>query len=70
MTPPAHSHSLRTGRHSQAGQIYMLTTVTRERLPLLAPFDAARCVFRSLQQAQNLKQADTLAFVVMPDHLH
>jgi len=70
MTPQAHSHSLRTGRHSQAGQIYLLTTVTRERQPLLAPFEAARCVIRCLKQAQHLRQADTLAFVVMPDHLH
>jgi REP element-mobilizing transposase RayT len=70
MADQPHSHSLRTGRHTQAGQIYLLTTVTADRQPVFADFLAARCLIRCLQQAALLRQADTLAFVVMPDHLH
>jgi len=70
MADQPHSHSLRTGRHTQAGQIYLLTTVTADRQPVFADFQAARCLIRCLQQAALLRQADTLAFVVMPDHLH
>ena len=70
MADQPHSHSLRTGRHTQAGQIYLLTSVTADRQPVFADFLAARCLIRCLQQAALLRQADTLAFVVMPDHLH
>ena len=64
------SSSLRTGRYTLTGQIYLLTTVTVDRQPVFADFQAARCLIRCLQQPQNLQHADTLAFVVMPDHLH
>jgi putative transposase len=70
MADQPHSHSLRMGRHTQAGQIYLLTTVTAYRQPVFTDFQAARCLIRCLQQAALLRQADTLAFVVMPDHLH
>ncbi len=70
MADTPHSHSLRVGRHTQAGQIYLLTTVTLDRQPFFADFQAARCLIRCLQHAQQLQHADTLAFVVMPDHLH
>jgi len=70
MADQPHSHSLRMGRHTQAGQIYLLTTVTAGRQPVFADFKAARVLIRCLQRSEQLKQADTLAFVVMPDHLH
>ena len=70
MADTPHSHSLRTGRHTQAGQIYLLTSVTADRQLVFADFLAARCLIRCLQQAALLRQADTLVFVVMPDHLH
>ena len=70
MADTPHSHSLRTGRHTQAGQIYLLTSVTADRQLVFADFLAARCLIRCLQQAALLRQADTLSFVVMPDHLH
>jgi REP element-mobilizing transposase RayT len=64
------SSSLRAGRYTLTGQIYLLTTVTVDRQPVFADFQAARCLIHCLQQAQQLQHADTLAFVVMPDHLH
>lgn len=65
-----HSHRLRVGRYSQAGGIYLVTTITQHRRPLFLSLPAARCLIRSMQYEQQLGRADTLAFVVMPDHLH
>ena len=70
MHQPPHARDLRKGRYSQAGQIYLITTVTRDRQPVFGNFQAARILIRALREEQNLGRADTLAFVVMPDHLH
>ena len=70
MADTPHSHSLRLGRYTQARQIYLLTTVTAHRQPVFANFLAARSLIHCLRQAAQLQHADTLAFVVMPDHLH
>jgi len=73
VTPPPQrfrGKNLRIGRHSQPGQIYLVTTVTQQRHPVFADFCAARTLIQVLQAAQSQDQADTLAFVVMPDHLH
>ena len=61
---------LRTGRHSQPGQIYLVTTVTRERRAVFADFASARSLVGVLQAESALGSCTTLAFVVMPDHLH
>ena len=65
-----HSHRLRMGRHSQAGQVYMITMVTIGRQPWFADFSAARVLIRHLKNENELQRASTLAYVVMPDHLH
>ena len=70
MAQKAASHRLRTGRHSQAGQVYVLTLVTLNRQAVFAEFDAARCLIRSLQAEDRLGRARTWAYVLMPDHLH
>lgn len=70
MPPKAASHRLRSGRHSQAGRVYLLTMVTLNRQPLFADFGAARCVVRTLHDEQRLGRASTWAYVLMPDHLH
>ena len=61
---------LRTGRYSQAGQVYLVTTVTRERQAVFADFAAARLLVSVLRAESALGSCTTLAFVVMPDHLH
>lgn len=65
-----HSHDLRKGRISEAGRIYLVTTVTLERKPVFLNFSAARCLIAALRSEEKLGRAHTLAFVVMPDHLH
>lgn len=75
MTPPStptrpHASALRRGRWSERGRVYLITTVTDGRVPLFDEILCARAVVRALIRAQALGQADTLAYVLMPDHLH
>ena len=65
-----HAHRLRSGRHSQSGQIYMITVVTAERRRVFEQFSAARTLIGYLKTENDLQRANTVAFVVMPDHLH
>ena len=67
MAQRPHSSHLRTGRHSQSGGIYLVTTVTANRMPVFSDFHTARTLIRILHQASHVT---TLAYVVMPDHLH
>ena len=62
------AHRLRIGRISIPGQIYLVTTVCKERTPLFQHMAYARSVVLSLREAHAA--AETLAYVVMPDHLH
>jgi putative transposase len=59
-----------TGRWSQVGQVYLVTTVTRERQAVFADFASARLLINVLRAESALGRCETLAFVVMPDHLH
>jgi REP element-mobilizing transposase RayT len=70
MALQAASHRLRSGRHSQAGQVYLLTMVTLNRHPFFSDFQAARCVVRTLLSEQHLGRASTWSYVLRPDHLH
>ncbi len=69
VTPPR-GHALRLGRHSQPGQVYLVTTVTQGRTPCFLDFRLARSVIQVLAQTQERERAQTLAYVLMPDHLH
>jgi len=62
-----HAKNLRKGRVSLQNQTYLITTVTACRLPIFADFQNARHLIGTLKTEAN---AQTLAFVVMPDHLH
>ena len=65
-----HGRDLRKGRYSESGQIYLLTTVTYRRRPVFAEPACARCVIRAMRRESLAGNAQTIAFVVMPDHLH
>jgi REP-associated tyrosine transposase len=58
------------GRSSLGGQIYIVTTVTRGRARLFTNLYLGRIVVRTLQSQEIAAHAATLAYVVMPDHLH
>lgn len=61
---------LRKGRFSQSGMVYHITTVTRDRTPYFASLDVGRKVVQQLMALQTDGRAETLCYVVMPDHLH
>jgi len=60
------SHLLRKGRFSEPGRAYLVTAVTHGRERLFAGWRVGRVVARELAAAP----AETLAWVLMPDHLH
>ena len=61
------SHSLRKGRISLENQIYLVTFITKDRKHRFLDFHCARVMIRRLKRT---KHAKTLAFVIMPDHVH
>ncbi|WP_372822639.1 transposase [Pseudomonas parafulva] len=65
-----HSSLLRRGRFSEPGRIYLLTTVTRSRQPFFQFLRPARAVLQQLRHAEEEQSCRSLAWVVMPDHLH
>ncbi len=68
--PLYESCKLRTGRYSQRGGIYLLSTVVLNRASVFRDFKLGRCVVREMMNAQRWNQAHSLAWVVMPDHFH
>ncbi len=66
----AHGNRLRSGRVSEIGRVYLVTTVTLERTPIFLDFQRARCAILELRRCDALDLSRTLAFVLMPDHLH
>ncbi len=63
-------HRLRKGRASEPGRIYLVTAVTRDREPVFNDFSSARVAARAFHDSVLAGEAETLAFVVMPDHVH
>ena len=62
------SRVLRQGRVSTPGQVYLVTTVVRERAPVFRDWSAARVACRVAQC--GLRDSRFLAWVLMPDHFH
>ena len=58
------------GRASIGGQAYLVTTVTHGRARLFTNLYLGRIVVRALHDPVTAARATTLAYVVMPDHLH
>ncbi|MBF8743360.1 MULTISPECIES: REP-associated tyrosine transposase [Pseudomonas] len=65
-----HSRLLRCGRYSEPGRLYLLTTATLQRKPLFLNFHYARLAIHQLRQAEEEKACHSLAWVIMPDHIH
>jgi putative transposase len=65
-----HSRHLRAGRWSDVGRVYLITTATLGRAPLFDHWQAGRHVVQAFRQQQASGKADSLAWVVMPDHIH
>ncbi len=65
-----HSARLRAGRFSEPQRIYLLTATTENREMLFSDFTVGRIVVAELKAAQQDGLAESLAWVLMPDHLH
>ena len=65
-----HQKYLRKGRYSLANQIYHITTTTKNRTQIFSKFVNARLLINTMRQADTLSYTKTLAFIVMPDHVH
>lgn len=65
-----HSTRLRNGRVSETQRIYLLTATTENRKTLFSDLTIGRLVVAELRAAQQDGLADSLAWVLMPDHLH
>ncbi len=68
--PIYHGKDLRKGRYSERGRPYLVTTVVRNREPLFENFWLARLVANELRSTTELGFVESLAWVVMPDHMH
>ncbi|MFJ4395571.1 REP-associated tyrosine transposase [Pseudomonas sp. NPDC089396] len=64
------NHRLRQGRYSEPGRLYLLTTVTRNRALLFKHLLFARAVIQQLRLSDHQGSCRSLAWVLMPDHLH
>jgi REP element-mobilizing transposase RayT len=65
-----HGSSLRKCRYSETGRPYLITTVTHSRKPVFSNFDIARLLIHELRTSNEKLMIESLAWVVMPDHLH
>jgi len=64
------TRDLRKGQFSGRTQIYHISTVTDGHEQAFVVFRHARLVIHSLRREDLAGNTETLAFVVMPDHLH
>ncbi|MCB1560292.1 MAG: transposase [Xanthomonadales bacterium] len=64
------SPQLVKGRQHQPGAFYVATTVVQNRQPLLVSNIAAKKVIEQFQQVESEGLLQSIAWVVMPDHVH
>jgi REP element-mobilizing transposase RayT len=62
--------TLRKGRFSSPDQLYFVTTVTAGRESLFLDTRVGRLVVRAMRDAEATGHVESLAWVLMPDHLH
>lgn len=70
MSKHAMTRRLRLGRHSQVGQVYLLTSVVKDRQAVFQDFQLGRRVVNALRYYDEQGWTASLACVAMPDHLH
>ena len=58
------------GRVSLVNHVYHVTTVTENRQPLFADFFCGRLVVAEMRRLEAENAVRSLAWVLMPDHLH
>lgn len=64
------SDQLRIGRFSEHERIYLLTATVEKREPIFANWRVGRVLVDELRSAHVDGLVESLAWVVMPDHVH
>lgn len=67
---PPHSKDLRKGRVSERGRAYHLRASLADNRPLFTDFQLGREVVHTMRALHERGEVESLAFVVMPTHLH
>ncbi|WP_409975452.1 REP-associated tyrosine transposase [Xanthomonas cerealis] len=70
MQPAKGYRALRTGRCTESGRIYLVTTVTCERQRLFEDWRCAWAAAACLADSATWHDARLLCWVLMPDHWH
>ncbi|MDF3202597.1 transposase [Pseudomonas sp. 1912-s] len=70
MRPTPQSHRLRQGRYSEPGRSYLITIVVHHRQRLFRDLFLGRLLVAEFRRAQESGLVDSLAWVIMPDHIH
>ncbi|QXE11512.1 MULTISPECIES: REP-associated tyrosine transposase [Pseudomonas] len=70
MRNPPNSHRLRRGRCSELGRAYLIITVVHQRRRIFSDWQVGRLLIAELRRAHDQRWVDSIAWVVMPDHLH
>ncbi|UZJ60114.1 transposase [Pseudomonas sp. KU26590] len=65
-----HARCLRIGRYSQPGNAYLVTCAVKDRLPIFSDVPRGRMVVMEMKRLHDSGVVRSLAWVVMPDHLH
>jgi len=65
-----HGCRLRKGRHSEPGCVYLVTTVTLEGRPIFSEGASGHACGVGIHEFPRFARVTTLAWVIMPDHLH
>ena len=70
MHPHPNSHLLRLGRWSEPGRGYLITVVVHERRRIFSDWRLGRRLVAELRRAHDEQWVNSIAWVIMPDHLH
>ncbi|MBT9268224.1 transposase [Pseudomonas sp. MG-9] len=70
MPEAARACGLRKGRYSEVGRVYLLTAVVEARRPVFSDWRTGRLLVEQMRAADEAGLIESLAWVVMPDHLH
>ncbi|QID18141.1 transposase [Nitrogeniibacter mangrovi] len=62
--------ALRRGRASLPGHAYHITIATAGRKPIFTDMTCARLAIDTLRQSDDAQRGKTIAWALMPDHLH
>jgi REP element-mobilizing transposase RayT len=65
-----HGNHLRKGRISESGRPYLITTVTCRRKCVFNDWKVGRLLVNEMRTASEAHCVDSIAWVIMPDHLH